>query len=111
MEERRRSVRTELQAELFMRRLDREDEEKVNIQIRDVSTGGVGFWCDRRLEVGVVYDCVLTIWTKEVIHCFLKIVRSVEEEDRYMYGGVFVGMTEMDTMRIQVYQTVEEYRK
>lgn len=111
MVERRRSLRTELQAELLMKRLDRGvDGEKVEIAVCDVSKTGMGFYCARELEKGSVYECFLTIWTKEVIRCFVEIVRMEKKDEGYRYGGTFVGMTEMDAYRIQVYQTIEEYK-
>lgn len=58
-----------------------------------------------------MYECLLTIWTKEVIQCFIEIVRSEKQENGYHYGAIFVGMTEMDAYRIQVYQTIEEYKE
>ena len=111
MEERRRNLRTELQAEIMMKRLDRETGEKVEIKVCDVSKAGIGFTCAKELEMGAVYECFLTIWTKEVIRCFIEIVRYDKAEDEYRYGATFVGMNDMDAYRIQVYQTVEEYKE
>lgn len=110
MEERRRSPRTELQGELLMKRLDQQEGEKTAIQICDVSTTGMGFTCDAQLEMGAIYECLLTIWTKEVIHAFVEIIRGEKRDEGYRYGGIFIGMTEMEAYRIQVYQTVEEHK-
>lgn len=111
MEERRRSIRTELQAELLMNRLGTQTEEKVIIQICDLSKRGIGFICEGQLEMGAVYECDLTIWTKEVIQVFVEIVRGEKLENGFRYGGSFVGMNDLDAYRIQVYQTVEEYKQ
>lgn len=111
MEERRRSIRTELDAELLMNRLDTQTEEKVAIQICDLSKRGIGFICEGQLETGAVYECSLTIWTKEVIQVFVEIVRAEKLEQGYKYGGSFVGMNDLDAYRIEVYQTVEEYKQ
>lgn len=110
MEERRRSLRTELRAELFMKRLDQQGEEKVPIHVCDLSKGGMGFECDRELEPEAVYECNLIIWTKEEIKVFIEIVRRGETPTGYHYGASFVGMNELDAYRIQVYQTVEQYK-
>lgn len=93
-----------------MKRLDRQEGEKTAIQICDVSVTGIGFTCAAQLEMGAVYECFLTIWTKEVIHSFVEIVRGEKRDEDYRYGGIFIGMTEMDAYRIRVYQTVEEYK-
>lgn len=111
MEERRRSIRTELHAELLMNRLGTQTEEKIIIQICDLSKSGMGFICEGQLEMGAVYECSLTIWTKEVIQVFVKIVRAEELENGFRYGGLFVGMNDLDAYRIQVYQTVDEYKQ
>ncbi len=109
MEERRRSKRSELNSKLVLKRLDRQNEE-VGINILDVSKTGIGFDCDQKLEIGTVYESYLTIWTKEVIHAFLEIRRIEKLDDNtFHYGASFIGMPEMDSQRIEVYQTVEEH--
>ena len=50
----------------------------------------------------------MTIWTKEVIHAFLRIVRIEMIDGKFHYGAVFIGMPEMDAARIETYQTVME---
>ena len=44
--------------------------------IIDVSPNGVGFLCKEVLSIGAVYESKLRIWTQEVLHAFLQIVRS-----------------------------------
>ena len=111
MEERRRNVRTDLEGELVIKRLDDRTGDKVLIRVNDVSKTGIGFQCDEDLEMGSVYECFLTLWTKEVMRTFIEIVRAVKKGEENQYGGIFIGMTEMDAYRIQVYQTVEEYKQ
>ncbi len=107
MEEKRRTERSELQSRLMIKRLDNEEAgEEVNIQITDVSIGGVGFTCNKTLEIGAIYESFLEIWTKEVLHTFLEIVRIEKKGDTYFYGSLFVGLPEMDAQRIGIYQTV-----
>lgn len=110
MDERRKSKRTELTSTLIMKRLDADGtgSQEVAIEITDVSKGGIGFTSLQPLKIGAVYESYLTIWTKEVIHAFLQIVRIELNGDRYGYGASFVGMPEMDAGRIEVYQTLEE---
>jgi hypothetical protein len=111
MNEKRRSLRTEMQASLVMTRLDKKDGEQVPIDVIDLSKSGIGFLSDRELELNTVYECNLTIWTKETIKTFVEVIRRDEAEKGIRYGGVFVGMNEMDAQRISVYQTVEELRQ
>lgn len=109
MEDRRKSKRSELNSKLVLKRLDQNSEE-VGINILDVSKTGIGFECDQALAIGSVYESYLTIWTKEVIHAFLEIRRIEKVDDTtYNYGAMFIGMPEMDSARIEVYQTFEEH--
>lgn len=108
MEERRRSKRTQLQSTLIIKRLDGATAEEVSIDVIDVSKGGVGFTCNTPLNIGAVYESYLTIWTKEVLHAFLQIVRIELKGDEYIYGSTFVGLPEMEASRIEVYQTIND---
>ncbi len=110
MEERRKAKRTELTSKLLMKRLDNQKTEEVDIEVVDVSKSGVGFTCKEPLTIGAIYEAYLTIWTKEVLHAVLEIVRIEKKEDTIAYGAVFVGLPEMDAFRIETYQTVEESR-
>ncbi len=107
MEERRRNRRMDLESRIEIKRLDKpEENDEVAIEVNDVSKTGVGFNCKAALTIGAVYEAYMTIWTKEVIHAFIEIVRIVKKDDTFEYGGIFVGMPEMDAQRIEVYETV-----
>lgn len=108
MEERRRSKRTEMKSTLMVKRLDQGDMQEVSIDIVDVSPNGVGFMCKEVLSIGAVYESNLMIWTREVLHAFLQIVRIEMKGESYAYGAVFIGMSENDKARIRVYQTVND---
>lgn len=109
MEERRRNKRIDLEAELTVKRLDSAEEHTVVIDITDASKSGVGFTCKDLLDIGAVYECALTIWTKETIHCFLRIVRiELDDMGLYHYGAVFIGMPKQDAQRIAVYEQFSE---
>lgn len=108
MEERRRSNRRKLSSKLIVNRLGGvEVNETIEIDIVDVSKTGIGFTCDKALEIGAVYEGYLRIWTQEVLHAFLEIVRIEKKEADFGYGGIFIGMPEIDAARIEVYDTVE----
>ncbi|MCM1112437.1 MAG: PilZ domain-containing protein [Muribaculum sp.] len=108
MEERRRNKRTAMESKLLMKRLDGGEHTEVAIDIVDVSKRGIGFTADCLLEVGQVYESYLTIWTKEVLHAFLRIVRIELKETEYVYGATFIGMPETEANRIEVYQSFHE---
>ncbi len=107
-DERRHAKRMELKSKLMIKRLDSEKPEEIFIDILDVSRGGVGFSATSPLEIGAIYESYLTIWTKEVLHAFLQIVRIELKGDEYHYGSVFVGLPEMEASRIDTYQTMTE---
>ena len=106
MEERRKSKRTDLKSKLLVKRFDSSEQEEVGVEVKNVSKTGIGFYCDEILDMGAVYEAYLTIWTKEVIHAFIEIVRIEKVVDTYEYGGLFIGMPEIDLQRIDVYNVV-----
>jgi len=108
MEERRRNKRMELKSTLTVKRLDSDNRSQIDIEIIDVSKTGVGFSCKTPLEIGAVYESDLRIWTQEVLHAFLEIVRIEKKGNEFIYGSIFIGMPEMDTARIETYETVNE---
>lgn len=108
MEEKRKSKRTELLSKIIVKRLDGNKVEEAVIDVTDVSKTGVGFTSKKVLTIGAVYEAYLTIWTKEVIHAFIEIVRIEKNTTDFSYGAIFIGMPEMDAARIETYQTVED---
>ena len=100
MEERRKSKRTELRSKLIVKRLDSNEHVEVRVEVKDVSRTGIGFYSEDLLDIGAVYEAYLTIWTKEVIHAFIEIIRIEKEPDIFQYGGLFIGMPEIDLQRI-----------
>ncbi|AOZ96088.1 PilZ domain-containing protein [Butyrivibrio sp. INlla18] len=107
MEERRKGRRLDLTGEIIIKELGG-DAEAVDIKITDASTEGLGFISDKQLVIGDNYEANLTIWTKEVLHVFVQIVRAEKRDDGFHYGGMFVGMPEDVKVRIKVFETVEE---
>ena len=111
MVERRKSKRTILKSKLLAKRLDSDVNEEIGVDVKNVSKTGIGFSCDEILEMGAVYEAYLTIWTKEVIHAFIEIVRIEKTAENYEYGGLFIGMPEIDLQRIDVYNVVSDAEK
>ena len=112
MEDRRKNRRLEMESKLVIKRLDQPGaSEDAYIEIVDVSKTGVGFMCSNILSIGAVYEAYLRIWTQEVIHAFIEIVRIEKKGDSYEYGGIFVGMPEMEAQRIGVYETINSLQE
>ena len=79
--------------------------EPFEVEILNMSTDGVGFRCDRQLLIGDVLTGKISIWTKDEMDVFLKIIRCSNEDDNtYGYGCIFVGMESSEQLRISIYQ-------
>lgn len=113
MEERRKNRRIELTSKLLIKRMDPDNNPKeVNIEVTDASKTGVGFLCSEELGIGAVYESYLTIWTKEVLHAFLEVIRVVDKGNgTYEYGAIFIGMSEQDASRIAAYDMIDTMSK
>ena len=110
MEEKRNDRRMGLSAKLLIKNMNdgEAQAEEVTIDVLDVSKSGVGFICDTPLEIGAVYETQLKIWTDEIIHAFLKVVRIEQTKDeRYICGTIFIGLPEMNAKRIEVYDMLK----
>lgn len=111
MEERRKYRRMELSSHLVIKNLNGIEEE-IPIEVVNVSKTGLGFICEKELNSSTVYEAWLIIWMKESIHAFMEIVRIEKiDEKRYSYGAIFIGMSEMDSMRIEVFDTMGKMEK
>jgi hypothetical protein len=110
MEERRKNKRMDMSSKLLLKSLNQgEEPQEVSINVINVSKTGVGFTCEHALELGTVYESFLTIWTKEVLHAFLEIIRKEKVmDDLYEYGAIFIGMSETDASRIETYGTIHD---
>lgn len=103
MEEKRKAKRIPLEANLAINRIDGSKMDMVPIQIIDVSKSGMGFECARELEMGSVYEIELVLWTKEIINTFITIIRQDNRDGKTIYGATFVGLTESDSCKIDIY--------
>lgn len=115
MEEKRKRKRLELTVTLKLEYLNDNSEKaskEVNIEVSDISSGGMGFRSNEKLDADGFYDTQMVIWTKEVIPCVIHIVREAQNADgSYQYGGVFVGMNEIDQRKIDIYQMIAELQQ
>lgn len=103
MEEKRKAKRIPLEGNLAINRVDSGKSEIVPIQILDVSKSGMGFECARNLEMGAVYEIDLVLWTKEKISTFINIIRCDARDNKNIYGATFVGLTEAESCKIEIY--------
>ena len=110
--ERRKSKRLPLDVSIQLERLEIEEVITVkylHVDVTDLSRSEIGFKTNQELKVGSFFDTRIQIWTKEVIDAVIEIVRvSPGADGMYTYGCTFVGMTETDTLKIDIYQMFNE---
>lgn len=108
MEEKRKHKRLDLDVSVQLERLDRDGMttlKYIHVDVTDISRSGIGFRTEAKLELGTYYDTKIQIWTKEVIDAVLELVRCEQMPDgSYQYGCVFIGMTDTDALKIDIYQ-------
>lgn len=108
MQEKRKSKRFVLDANLIMERLDSSKNKIVPISVIDASETGMGFSCDELLEMHSVYKVQLKIWTGDVVDVFVNIVRLDNSGDDYVYGGTFIGMPDNDAYKFKIHELFDK---
>lgn len=108
MEEKRKHKRLDIDVSVQLERLDEDGVttlKYVHVDVTDISRSGIGFTANKQLEAHTYYDTKIQIWTKEVVDAVIEIVRCTQDEDgEYHYGAVFIGMTDTDALKIDIYQ-------
>ena len=111
MEEKRKNKRLDLDVNVQLERLDEDGVTTlkfVHVDVTDISKSVIGFDCKEKREVSSYYDAKIQIWTKELVDAVIQIVRSEEKPDGFHYGGVLIGMTDTDALKIDIYQIFNE---
>lgn len=109
--DRRKHKRYPLNAKLEMTSLSNDAGTKISVDLLDISKSGVGFFCDQELVNGSIYKAEIKLWTGDILDAFINIIRVERREDGNVYGGIFIAMPEIDSSRIEVYQTYKEYKE
>lgn len=107
MEEKRKHKRLDLNVSVEMERLNEDGiamRNFVDVDVTDISRSGMGFKSGKELEIGTYYDTRIQIWTREIVDAVLEVVREEQHEDGYKYGGEFIGMSDTDALKIDIYQ-------
>ena len=102
MEEKRKNKRLDIDVKVEIERIDEDNITTVKymeVDVVNISKTGLAFRVpDVKFEVGACFDAKIQIWTKETIDTVFKVVRVNE------YGCIFVGMTDTDALKIEIYQ-------
>jgi hypothetical protein len=111
--EKRRDKRSDLNVSVKMRRCDNHVHKKFTVEVHDLSRNGIGFYSTDAIKSSEYYDAEIVIWTKEAIKVVIKIVRrTVQPGKKYVFfGGEFIGLSENEKFRIDVYQCVKDNLK
>ncbi|MBQ3772793.1 MAG: PilZ domain-containing protein [Pseudobutyrivibrio sp.] len=109
MEEKRTNKRMDIDVKVEIERIDEANITTVKymeVEVTNISKTGLAFRVpDVEFEVGACFDARIQIWTKETIDTIFKVVRVNKlENDVYEYGCIFVGMTDTDALKIEIYQ-------
>ncbi len=109
MEEKRKHKRLDTNVKVEIERIDEDNITTVkymDVEVTNISKTGLAFRMpDVEFEIGTCFDAKIQIWTKETIDTVFKVVRSNRLEDNtYEYGCIFVGMTDTDALKIEIYQ-------
>ncbi len=109
MEEKRKNKRLDIDVKVEIERIDEANITTVKymeVEVTNISKTGLAFRVPNvEFEVGACFDARIQIWTKETIDTIFKVVRVNKlENDVYEYGCIFVGMTDTDALKIEIYQ-------
>ncbi len=114
MEEKRKYRRLDLSVTLKLEYINDASEKavrEVEVEVFDLSRAGIGFHSKEKLDPDGFYDTNMVIWTKEIVPCVIHIVREVPDETGYRYGGLFVGMNDIEQRKINIYELFDEMQQ
>ena len=92
-----------------MVKVERRQSRRTDVDVINISKGGIAFKSDCKFELNTYYLTVITLDNKERIEAVVEIIRMENlGEAETTYGCRFVGISEEDQFRIEVYQLVYE---
>ncbi|SDB04989.1 PilZ domain-containing protein [Pseudobutyrivibrio sp. YE44] len=109
MEEKRKHKRLDINVKVEIERIDEANVTTVkymDVEVTNISKTGLAFrMTGVEFEAGACFDARIQIWTRETIDTVFKVVRVNKlPDDVYEYGCIFVGMTDTDALKIEIYQ-------
>ncbi|MFZ5351894.1 MAG: PilZ domain-containing protein [Bacillota bacterium] len=110
MVEKRKSNRLPLKLELTISNLFKQDYELISdinqsINVVNISKAGLGFTCSHELPLDYYFDAKIQLTDDKFFYAVLKIVRIEKQEDRYFIGCEFVGLADILSQRVEMYET------
>lgn len=114
MEEKRKSKRLEMDAVLKLNLLKTKKDttglpkEEFEVNVLNVSTGGIAFKSKEELRLNTYYDLHLVLWTKSAFDSVIEVVRMENlGGEEILYGCRFIGMKPSQELEIQIYQVLQ----
>ncbi len=108
-DEKRRYKRMAISTSVQMDLIDENGtKRRVDIELLNLSRSGMGFVSDEVLEMGSFYNAEIMTWRGDRIKTVVEIVRAQPYEGTTWYGGSFIGMTDADQLKIQIYELTSE---
>ena len=97
MQERRRYVRLPIDCRLKVNNLYNGYQKGIlkvdaDIDVVDISKGGIGFKCKQVLPINTYFDATIGLDGKEYFRAIVKIIRIINVDDENIYGAEFVGL-------------------
>lgn len=112
MIERRKHKRLDLDVSIRLEALNKDGtttSKFEHVDVTDISRSGLGFKSAKKLDMNSYYDTQIQIWTKEVVDAVIELIREESlENGSYKYGAVFIGMSDTDAVKIDIYQIFNE---
>lgn len=116
MQERRKSNRMKIDVSIKLNAVkngghdtSRLNKEQFNVDVINISKGGLAFKSNEKLELNTYYDTTMILWTKETFNTVIEIVRMENYgEELTMYGCRFIGIMPSDELKIQIYEMINE---
>lgn len=112
--ERRRYERLPVDCKLKVSKLYKQNNERVelvdaDINVTDISKGGIGFTSRSVIPVECYFDATIGLDEKEYFRCVVKVVRCMEIDEGFFYGAEFVGLAGFLANKVEKYaQKIKE---
>ncbi len=86
------------------------NRNEIEVDVINISKGGMAFRTSEMLPINSYYDAKVVLWTKETFDAVVEIVRMENENmgEPITYGCKFIGITQADQFKIDVYDIVTE---
>mgnify|MGYP003302575124 CR=1 FL=1 len=68
------------------------DKVDADIEVIDISRGGIGFKCNQTLPLNSYFDATIGLDGREYFRAIVKIIRSSSVGNDIIYGAEFIGL-------------------